>query len=190
MKPQKRTKNLVVEEVFDDIVVADMERDKAHHLNEMAAFVWQQCDGEKTPQQIATLVQLKFRTDQAEELVWMSLERLGQAHLLAERMPQNRQVLTRREMLKLATKVGIAAAMLPVVASMAAPRAVAQGSVFRRQSSFTFTTGNCTSRCQTSNCMSHCAGVTNCTGTGATVFGCNNNTCTCCCTCTSGPTDC
>jgi hypothetical protein len=186
LKPQKRTEDLVIEAVLDEIVVADMARDKVHHLNEMAAFVWQQCDGEKTPEQIAALVLMKFHTDQAEELVWMSLDRLDKAHLLAERMAQDDQVLTRREMLKLATRVGISAAILPVVATITAPTAAAQASLFRTQligtgSGSNFS--NCANFCGSQNCTGSASG--SCSGTGGT------RTCDCCCTgCVTGPNNC
>ncbi|MDX1522145.1 MAG: PqqD family protein [Anaerolineae bacterium] len=121
MNPTARSENLVTEQVLDEVVVYDLQRDKAHALNPMAAFVWQQCDGTKTPEQIAILVQTEFQTEQADEMVWMSLERLGKANLLEEKVTNGRNVLTRREMLKLARAAGVAAVLLPVVATIPAP---------------------------------------------------------------------
>ncbi len=71
-------------------------------------------------------MQLKFQTgEQAEAMVWMSLERLGRAHLLGEKVTKGRQVITRREMLKVAKMAGIAVALLPVVATITVPTAAA-----------------------------------------------------------------
>ncbi len=57
---------------------------------------------------------------QAEELVWLTLQRLEKANLLEHKVvkPAGRKVYTRRGML---TKLGMAAVMLPVVSSIVAP---------------------------------------------------------------------
>ena len=59
----------------------------------------------------------------AEEVVWLALAQLERAHLLAEYVVKlsGRRALPRRQFLKL----GIAAALLPVIHSIVAPTSVA-----------------------------------------------------------------
>ena len=48
LKPLARSEGLVVEEVGDELLVADPLSSRAHSLNAFAARVWQACDGETT----------------------------------------------------------------------------------------------------------------------------------------------
>lgn len=49
----KRRENLVVEEMDDELLVADFTGSKLHTLNATAAVIWELCDGERTDRQIA-----------------------------------------------------------------------------------------------------------------------------------------
>lgn len=51
--PQARTDDLVINELSDEVLVYDLQRDKAHCLNAAAASVWKQCDGRTTVAEIA-----------------------------------------------------------------------------------------------------------------------------------------
>jgi hypothetical protein len=86
--------------------------------------VWQLCDGQTTPQEMAAQLHGDLTPAQAEELVWLTLKRLEKAHLLENDVvkPAGRKVMTRRELLK---GLGVTAVMLPVVASITAPSPVA-----------------------------------------------------------------
>jgi hypothetical protein len=119
-KPQARQDDIVVQELFDEVVVYDLKRDKIHALNPTAAFVWQQCDGSRSRQELAGLLAQEFQTPQADALVMLTLDRLEKAHLLAGDMPptNGHRPITRRELLKMA---GVTVALLPVVKSIVAP---------------------------------------------------------------------
>jgi hypothetical protein len=52
-RPLARTDNLVINELTDEVLVYDLQRDKAHCLNHTAASVWKQCDGRSTAAEIA-----------------------------------------------------------------------------------------------------------------------------------------
>ena len=41
--PRVRTERLLVQDVLDEIVVYDLDRNKAHSLNPTAAAVWTEC---------------------------------------------------------------------------------------------------------------------------------------------------
>src|SRR4051812_17019482 len=112
-----------VETLGEELCLYDWQRKLVHALNPTAARVWQRCDGQTSPQQIAATLAADLNLPNAEELVWLTLRQLEKAHLLAEEVvkPAKRNVLPRREFLRL----GVAAALLPVVHSIAAPTPVA-----------------------------------------------------------------
>ena len=47
-KPLARNEGLVIKELPDELLIYDTETDRAHCLNETAAFVWLRCDGRKS----------------------------------------------------------------------------------------------------------------------------------------------
>lgn len=140
MKPLARSDGLVIEEVFDELVIYDLERDRVHSLNPTAAFVWHRCNGQHTTDELVALLQREFRVSQAETLLWSTLDRLEKAHLLHGKVPYpsgTQKTYTRREMLKMAGRgAGLTVAMLPVIKSIVAP-SVAQAA--------SDDTGGCTS---------------------------------------------
>ena len=52
-KPIARKQGLVIQDLPDEVLVYDLDRDRAHCLNTTAAFVWQHCDGKSTVGEIA-----------------------------------------------------------------------------------------------------------------------------------------
>jgi hypothetical protein len=112
-----------VEQIGDELCVYDWRRKHVHALNPTAAKVWQLCDGQTSPAQIGAALQFALGVPNAEEVVWLTLAQLERAHLLAEAVvrPSGRRALPRRQFLKL----GVAAALLPVIHSIVAPTAVA-----------------------------------------------------------------
>jgi len=45
--PQARRSGLMLEQADGEVLIYDLERNKAHCLNNTAARVWQYCDGER-----------------------------------------------------------------------------------------------------------------------------------------------
>lgn len=117
MPHPKKADNLYTETLDQELCVYDWQQQQLHALNPTAALVWDQCDGQTSPAAMATRLETELNVSNAEGLVAMSLNRLGQAGLLAEKTPLNRSY-SRREMLKM---TGISLAMLPVVKSMNLP---------------------------------------------------------------------
>lgn len=121
--PRARTEGLVMRELPDEVLVYDLDRDKAHCLSPTAAFIWKHCDGQTS---MAGMVQMRVREFNApfdEAVVWLALEQLGRAHLLMPPLPQSRERtgVSRRDVLR---KLGKAAAVaLPVVTSLVVPTA-------------------------------------------------------------------
>jgi hypothetical protein len=120
-RPLARKEGLVIQELPDEVLVYDLERDRAHCLNETAAFVWQHCDGRSTTSEIARSLGEKVNAPVDEKVVWFALDQLGRNHLMASTPvpPQLIAGMNRREMVR---AVGLAAAVaVPVVASIVAP---------------------------------------------------------------------
>ncbi len=120
MKHPQKIETVHVETLDGELCIYDWQRMEVHNLNPTAAKVWELSDGQTTPEQMAEQIEAELGTPHAEELVWMSLNRLEKAKLLEGEVvkPAARQVMTRRQMLK---GLGVAAALLPVISSIVAP---------------------------------------------------------------------
>ncbi|MEP6820458.1 MAG: PqqD family protein [bacterium] len=125
--PVARTKDLIVEETADEVLVYDLNTDKAHCLNRMSALIWKNCDGEKTEGDIAALLQHELETPMSTQVVKLGLEELAGYGLLQEDLsePPKEQVSRRR----LIQQLGLTAAIaLPLVMSITAPAAAGASS--------------------------------------------------------------
>lgn len=127
-----RKSTVVTEAVGDGLAVFDPQQQQSYLLNATSALVFQHCDGQTTPAQMTTLLRQKFNLPQAqaEQLTWLSLTELEQAHLLQNKVPTTqapRPVLTRRQLLSTMVTVGLSLALLPIVTKVAK---AATGSVF------------------------------------------------------------
>ena len=119
--PNARKDGLVVQEMPDEVLVYDLDTNKAHCLNESAAFVWKSCDGIKSVRDITKTYQAEFGQNVPEDMIWLALDQLGEKNLLEQQLKADFQGQTRREVIK---KVGLAAVVaLPIVASLTAPTA-------------------------------------------------------------------
>lgn len=137
MIPLARTKNLLISQVGEEVIVYDRERDAAHCLNAMAARVWHYCDGQNTVEDIAKLLEEDLEVSADEDvdwrgLVWLTLEELQRFNLIQEYLSQpissevqsaGESRVSRRKMIKTATLVGGFAlgSMFPLVKSIVAP---------------------------------------------------------------------
>lgn len=123
MKPKSRQENIVVQDLQGETLIYDLTTDKAFCLNETSAFVWQNCDGEKSVKQIAENLARKNRQPVNEDIVWLAIAQLDKDNLLTDAgsLPDAFAGTSRREMIK---KVGLATMIaLPLVAGMVAPTA-------------------------------------------------------------------
>jgi len=152
-KPVARKKGLVIQELPDEVLVYDLDRDRAHCLNPTAAFVWQRCDGKTTTTQIARTLGQQFDCAVDEKLVWLALDQLGKNHLL-DKQPAPPPVLMGMNRRAMVRALGLAAVVaVPVVTSIIAPTPA--------QAATCLTTGQaCTTGAQC--CSGICTGGTNC----------------------------
>lgn len=123
--PKARSKGLVIKRLADEVLVYDLETNKAHCLNVAAALVWEHCDGRRAVSEIAGLLEARTRGPFTQEMVWLALHELERFSLLEgpAGLPPRAKAMNRRELGK---RLGLAsAASLPFILSIVAPEAAA-----------------------------------------------------------------
>jgi hypothetical protein len=123
MQPEARRKDLIVQQVGDDLLVYDQRRHRALCLNRTVALIWRRCDGTMTVADLAALLQRELDLPADEDLVRLALDRLKRSHLLhspLEGTPGTPRTL-RRELIRKLGLAGTRLLLLPVVASISAP---------------------------------------------------------------------
>jgi len=115
--PQARQDELFVERMGDELLVYDAKRHSAHRLNPTAAWVWGHCDGQKTIAETTRLLSDELQQPMDEELVWLSLETLDQAHLLSTPLPHPPSATddSRRAMIQKLAMAGGLMFLLPAI---------------------------------------------------------------------------
>ncbi|MDQ4121823.1 MAG: PqqD family protein [Acidobacteriota bacterium] len=126
-KPVARHEGLVVQEMPDEVLVYDLNTNKAHCLNKSAAAVWKNCDGTNSISDIAAILKNEFKTPVTEDFVWLAIDQLGKDELLEQKLTAPTNGLTRREAMRRVALASLVA--LPVVASLTAPTAAQAASV-------------------------------------------------------------
>jgi hypothetical protein len=122
-RPKTRSTRLFVQELRNELVVYDVERNEVHCLNGTAARVWALCDGNSTVAEIAQRLGSDLEPQANETLVWVALDKFAEKHLLEEASPPavyGPADMTRRQMV---LGVGLVVGLLPMVDSIIAPPA-------------------------------------------------------------------
>jgi len=125
--PVARKNGLVIQETPDEVLVYDLDANKAHCLNETSAFVWKSCTGGNSVADIVREFESTTGKSVNDDLVWLAIDQLGDNGLLEAGMTARFAGQSRRDVIK---KIGLASMVaLPVVASLVAPpNALAVGS--------------------------------------------------------------
>jgi len=168
--PVARKEGLVIQEMSDEVLVYDLDTNKAHCLNQTAATVWKNCDGRNSVADISKIFGSQSGRAIDEDLIWLAIDQLNEKNLLADEVTARFAGESRREVIK---KVGLAAVVaLPIVTSLVAPKSVsAQSRCANPACECNLNVRPCTnpggcacnSMTGTSNCPSICAGGCNCT---------------------------
>jgi hypothetical protein len=125
MKPESRRRELLTQQVGDELVIYDQQSHEAHRLSPTAAIVWREANGDRSIAELSlklrdavtriSLPQTPLNDDNGEALVRLAISELDRVGLLARGLPGLNQRVSRREM------IGITAALVPVVASILVP---------------------------------------------------------------------
>ena len=121
--PKSRQQNIVVQEVNGELLIYDLNLNKALCLNRPSALIWEACDGERSISEITKIVGEKLKTEINEDFTWLALDKLKKENLMVnpEEITQNFNGLTRREVIR---RIGFSSMVaLPIVTSMVAPSA-------------------------------------------------------------------
>jgi hypothetical protein len=119
-----RSRAVSTEVVGDGLSVFDREQKQSYVLNATSALVFQQCDGQTTPQQLTELLRRKLNVPPAEadQLVRLALDELQTAGLLQSGvapLPPPASAYSRREALTSFATAGLSLALLPMIARVA-----------------------------------------------------------------------
>jgi hypothetical protein len=126
MIPIARTEAILIEPVGDELIVYDRVARKAHRLNPTAAFLWRNCDGIRSTTALSKLLHREMGLPEDTDLVLLALESLEKQRLIKSNSSAHK--VSRRDVMKRLRAVGVAAAMLPIVATVAAPPPTAAAS--------------------------------------------------------------
>lgn len=146
--PLARQTGLIIEEIPDEVLVYDSDRDSALCLNDTAAFVWKHCDGKTTPTQIARLIEKDFHITEGKEVVALALEQLQKSHLLIGKTPEHVPGMSRRELIR---RLG-ATATLPVIAFILVGPAGSAASCTQNTGGCEFNSDCCSGCCSDATC--------------------------------------
>jgi hypothetical protein len=114
---------LVLQETGDELLVYDLETNKAICLNETSAFIWQICDGKNNINKIREAVEKKFGELITEDFIKLALSQLEKEDLIVNNdgLGFGFDGMSRREVIK---KVGLSSMIaLPIISSLVAPPA-------------------------------------------------------------------
>ena len=152
-KPRARRDGLVIQELPDEVLIYDRDRDKAHCLNETAALVWKYCDGKTTVPKMAQRLERALNTaDVDEKVVWYALDQLSKDHLLEDNMlpPAVFVGMSRREMVR---ALGVAAVVaVPLVTSIVAPTPAQAATCLPTSAACTSSAQCCSGLCSANVC--------------------------------------
>ena len=118
MHPKARN-GVLSEQVGDETIVFDGERQEAHSLNRSASIVWQHSNGERSVAELATVLGTELGIEPNESLVEYAVDELARANLLEP--GANSAGVTRRDAVRRLSFAGAVAVGLPVVLSIVAP---------------------------------------------------------------------
>ncbi|MCU1288417.1 MAG: hypothetical protein JWN60_646 [Acidobacteria bacterium] len=166
--PTARKNGLVIQEMPDEVLVYDLKTDKAHCLNQTAAFVWKNCDGKTSVSEIVLQFEKQSGTKVEEDLIWLAIDQLNERNLLETNVTSKFAGESRRSVLK---KIGFASVVaLPVIASLVAPTAVLAVACSGVQTADSCGTGNCNRGTPCTSCSPACGAgfACGCSGAGAT----------------------
>ncbi|MEK6283393.1 MAG: PqqD family protein [Acidobacteriota bacterium] len=119
--PEARREGIISKEADGELLIYDLERDKAHCLNLTAAFIWKNCNGRRTISELARAVSKEMDVTIDEAVIQLAIRQLSRDNLLKgyKAMPPAAD-LSRRAIVR---RLGVGAVLLPLITSITAPTA-------------------------------------------------------------------
>lgn len=117
MHPTARRTDIIVQTLGTEVLAYDQRHDAAHSLNASAALVYEHADGTRSIDALAALLGDSLGVPHDRALVEVALLELQEAKLLETTIVGARGV-SRRDVVR---RLGLAAAAMPLVASVVAP---------------------------------------------------------------------
>jgi hypothetical protein len=121
--PKAVQNNIFLERLADETILYDKANHKAHSLNQTVALVWESADGQRSVDEIATILHRSLGVPEDRTIVLLALEELQTAGLLEmwEEIMDAPQQASRRQVARRLAVAGISAALVPFVATVLAP---------------------------------------------------------------------
>ena len=82
MKPIAKKENLKVKNDTGELFIEDVVKARYIHLNPTSAYVWEKCDGEHAPEQIADEMGKELGRSVSERVIAMALDKLSREELV------------------------------------------------------------------------------------------------------------
>ena len=82
MKPIARKENLKVKQDTGELFIEDVLNAKFIHLNPTSAYVWEKCDGNHEPVEIAMEMGQELGITVSEKVVAMAIDKLSEIELV------------------------------------------------------------------------------------------------------------
>jgi len=118
--PHARTDRLVIQDMEEEMLVYDLDADKATCLNQASRIVWQNCDGRTSISDMSRLIGKELNITASKEFVVLALRELSESNLIddSENKFEMEPPVSRRDLI---TRYGVPMAALPIVMSLVAP---------------------------------------------------------------------
>ena len=122
--PQSRSHNLTMQELGDEILIYDLEKNRAFCLNQTSALVWQHSTGRNSVAAIALSLSGILRQPVSEQMILLALDGLNKENLMVAESVAflSSKGVSRRKLLRDAALSSAIA--LPVISALTAPTPV------------------------------------------------------------------
>lgn len=116
--PKARQSNLIIQELQTELLVFDLENNRALCLNPTSMLIWQSCDGKTTYQELSAKLKEKLQTKIEEDFIKVGLKELNQSNLLDSTLSSSVLRVSRRKVLM---KYALPTISLPIIMSLVVP---------------------------------------------------------------------
>lgn len=151
--PLARTRDLITQNLEDELLIYDCRINKALSLNKVSKFVWENCDGSNDLSALAEKIGRSLSHPITEEAIWMAIDQLKKEDLMESVGEESTRFdgISRRELIR---KVGLTSAVaLPMICAIIAPSAAHAQSIGLLANG---TSCSANSECSSNKCQGVC----------------------------------